>query len=135
MWHATCMQRSHGNSWLLMVGSQITNLTPNLTFDLSFGHNLCSIQPNGSCEPILNVYVLKDFQWYTKLHNPMGFDLVIVLWRFESPLGLQLPKWEFTWECEGSFRHTFLHSWEHEMWLLGFPLGLHPCKPLPWLRA
>jgi hypothetical protein len=22
-------------------------------------------------------------------------------------LGLQLPTWEFTWECEGSFPHTF----------------------------
>jgi hypothetical protein len=22
-------------------------------------------------------------------------------------LGLQLPKWELTWECEGSFPHTF----------------------------
>ncbi len=25
-------------------------------------------------------------------------------------LQLQLPKWEFTWECEGSLRHTRLHS-------------------------
>ncbi len=34
---------------------------------------------------------------------------------------LQLPKWELTWECEGSFLHTLLHFREHEMWLLGFP--------------
>jgi hypothetical protein len=27
----------------------------------------------------------------------------------------ELLKWEFTWECEGSFPHTLLHSWEHEM--------------------
>ncbi len=29
--------------------------------------------------------------------------------RFENSgviLGLQLPTWEFTWECEGSFPHT-----------------------------
>jgi hypothetical protein len=30
-------------------------------------------------------------------------------------LGLQFPKLEFIWECEGSFPHTFLHSQEHEM--------------------
>jgi hypothetical protein len=39
----------------------------------------------------------------------------IALWKF--------PKWEFTWECEGSFPHTLLHSQEHEMWLPSFPLG------------
>jgi hypothetical protein len=37
--------------------------------------------------------------------------------------------------CDGSFLHTFLHSWEHEMWLLGFPLGSQPYKPLFWSRA
>jgi hypothetical protein len=45
--------------------------------------------------------------------------LAIALWRFKSPLGLQLPKWEFTWECRGSFPHTLMHSQEHEMWLTG----------------
>ncbi len=38
MSHATWMQRDQGDSQLLVVGSQIANLT----FDLSFGHNLCS---------------------------------------------------------------------------------------------
>jgi hypothetical protein len=47
----------------------------------------------------------------------------ISLWRFKSPLGLQLPKWEFTWECEGSFPHIFLHSREHEMRFLGLILA------------
>jgi hypothetical protein len=30
----------------------------------------------------------------------------IVLWRFGIPSRLQLPKWELTWECGGSFPHT-----------------------------
>jgi hypothetical protein len=47
--------------------------------------------------------------------------LAIVLWRFESPFGLQFPKWELIWECVGSFTHTLLHSQEHEMW---FPRSL-----------
>jgi len=34
----------------------------------------------------------------------------IIFWRFKSPSRLQLPKWELTWECEGSFPHTLLHS-------------------------
>jgi hypothetical protein len=37
MSHATCTQINWGNSQVLVVGSQIGNLTP----DLSFGHNLC----------------------------------------------------------------------------------------------
>jgi hypothetical protein len=37
--------------------SQIGNLTPGL----SFGYNLRFKYPNGSCEPILDIYVLEDF--------------------------------------------------------------------------
>jgi hypothetical protein len=39
----------------------------------------------------------------------------IVLGIFKNPLGLQLPKWELTWECGGSFLHILPHSQEHEM--------------------
>ncbi len=53
--------------------------------------------------------------------------LVISFSRFKNPLGLQFPKWKLTWECGGSFLHTFLHSREHEMWLPNFTLGLHLC--------
>jgi hypothetical protein len=51
MWHVTCTQGSQGDSWLLMVRSQIVNLTPNP----SFGHNLCFNYSNGACEPILDI--------------------------------------------------------------------------------
>ncbi len=53
MWHATCTQGNQGDSQLLIVESQIDNLTPSL----SFGHNLCFKCPNGSCKPILDIYV------------------------------------------------------------------------------
>jgi hypothetical protein len=36
--------------------------------------------------------------------------LAIIILKFKSPLGLQLPKWKLPWKCEGSFLHTFLHS-------------------------
>jgi hypothetical protein len=43
MWHATWTQIICGDSWLLVVGSQIDYLTPGP----SFGHNLCLKYPNG----------------------------------------------------------------------------------------
>jgi len=135
MSHVTCTQGNWGDSWLLVVGSQIANLTPGP----SFGHNLCVKCPNGSCKPILDIYVPKDFQWYKKLLNPMGSDpcnhSLKIPESIGSPSGFQFSKWEFTWECEGSFPHTLLHSREHEMWLSGFLLGPHLRKPLFWSRA
>jgi hypothetical protein len=70
MSHATCMQGNLVDSWFLMVKSQTANLSSNP----SFGHNLCFRCPNGSCEPILDIYVSIAFQWYKKLVNEMGFD-------------------------------------------------------------
>jgi len=43
MWHTTFMQVNQGDYWLLVVGSQIHNLTP----DTPFGHSLCFKYPNG----------------------------------------------------------------------------------------
>jgi hypothetical protein len=58
MSHVTFTQGNWGDSRLLMVESQIANLTP----VPSFGHNLCFRCPNGSCEPILDIYVPISFQ-------------------------------------------------------------------------
>jgi hypothetical protein len=127
MWHATCMQVNEGDYQLLVVGSQIGTLTS----DLSFNHNLCFKYLNGSCKPILDIYVSRDFQWYKNFFNPMNFDL----WNCFLKLRLQFLKWEPIWECVGSFLHTLLHSREHEMWILSFTFDLHLCKPLHWLQA
>ncbi len=54
-----------------MIESQIDNLTP----DFSFGYNLCFRYPHGACEPILDIYIPKAFQWYKELFNQMKFDL------------------------------------------------------------
>ncbi len=70
MWHATCTQGNRDDSRLLVVGNQIANLT----FDTSFDHNLCFRCSNGSCKPILDIYVPRAFQWYKKRFNPMSFD-------------------------------------------------------------
>ncbi len=71
MLHTTWTQENWDNYLLLMVGSQIVNLTPGL----SFGHILCFKCSNGSCKPILDIYVPTIFQWYKELLNPMGFYL------------------------------------------------------------
>ncbi len=49
--HSICTHRGRVDSWLLVVGSQTTSLT----FDLSFCHNLCCRCPNGSCEAIFDI--------------------------------------------------------------------------------
>jgi len=130
MLHATCTQGNRVDSWLLVVGSQIVDLIP----VLFFGHNLCFICPNGWCEHILDIYILKAFQWYKERFKPLRFDPCNVLWRFGNPLGFQLPKWKplGVW--------GFIPS--HPLTLpriccvtLGFLLGPQPCKPLPWSQA
>jgi hypothetical protein len=68
--HSTCTHRGRVDSWLLVVRSQIANLIP----DLSFCHNLCYRCPNGSCEPIFDIYTLIAFQWYKERPNVRCFD-------------------------------------------------------------
>jgi len=89
----------------------------------SFGYNLCVKSPNGSCEPILDMDVPRNFQWYKELHNPMGFHPYnrslkiqestgtptpkvgahLRVWRFIPSHSLALPK---TWNVT-----TGLHTW------------------------
>ncbi len=120
--------RKSSDSWLLMVGSQVANLI----LVPSFNHNLCFKCPNGSCEPILNIYVPRAFQWYNKVFNPLSFDPCnnsLKIW--ESTMTL-IPKVEAPLGMWGFIPHIFLHSQENAVWFLGFPLGPQPCKPLPW---
>jgi hypothetical protein len=113
MSHATFTQGNRVDFWLLVVRSQITNLIP----DFSFGHNLCFRYPNGSCEPILDIYIPIAFQWYKKLFKPLGLTFAIAFWTFESPPRLEFQKWKLLWECEGSWPSHFPS-------LPGFSLGL-----------
>jgi len=98
MLHITCTWGNWGNSWLLMVRNQIGNLI----FGPSVGHNLCLKCPNGSCKPILNIYVPRVFQWYKEFLNPLSFDpfnCFLKIWKstrtltpkVEAPLGV----WRF----------------------------------------
>jgi hypothetical protein len=88
MSHATYTQGNWSDSWLLVVGSQIANLIP----DPYFGYNLCVKCPNGSCKPILDIYVLRAFQWYKELLNLMGFDPCIRSLKIRESTGIPIPK-------------------------------------------
>jgi len=68
--HFTCTHRNRVDSWLLVVGSQTTSLTPGLSFD----HTLCYRCPNGSCKAILDIYTSKPFQQYKERFTARCFD-------------------------------------------------------------
>ncbi len=82
-----------------MVESEIANLTP----DPSFGHNLCFGCSNEQYEPILDIYVLRAFQWYKERHNSLSFDPWNCSLKFQESTGTRSPKvgvalgvWRFT---------------------------------------
>jgi hypothetical protein len=125
MWHVVCSQVNRVDSWLFLVGSQTGSLTPGP----SFGHNLCFRCSNEQCEPILDIYVPKDFQWYKERHKPLSFDPSNCSLKFQessktlSPkVGVALGVWGFTPS--------------HFLTLPGvcdvipkLPFGSHPCNP------
>jgi len=127
IWHATYTQGNQGNSRLLAVGSQIGHLTPGL----SFGHILCFRYPNGSCEPILNIYVLRSFHWYNKIFNPMSFDLCNHLLKIQEFIGTPSPKMGAHLGVWGFIPSHFLalpRAWNVTPEVT---LGPHLCNPLP----
>jgi hypothetical protein len=123
MWHATFMQGNQGNFWFLVVKSQIGNLT----LDPSFGHNLCFKCSNGLCEPILDIYVLKYFQRYKKLLNPMSFDPCNCLMKIGKSIGTPIPKMRFhlgVWEFIPSHFLTLPWAWNVTLGLHSWPTPL-----------
>jgi len=47
---------------------------------------------NGSCEPILDIYVSIAFQWYKKLLEPLGFDACNRSLNIWKSIGTPTPK-------------------------------------------
>jgi len=91
--HSTCIHQDRVDSWLLVVGSQTSNLTPGPSFD----HNLCCKCPNGSCKVILDIYTSRPFQRYRKRLNARCFGLCNHILNFWE--SRRTPKSHF-WECE-----------------------------------
>jgi len=99
MWHGPCSLINRVDSRLLVVGSQIGNSTPGP----SFGHNLCFRHPNEQCEPILEIYISRAFQWYKECHKTLRFDPYNRSLKFRESTGTPSPKvgvalgvWVFT---------------------------------------
>jgi hypothetical protein len=67
--HSQFGRRKEVDSRLLVVGSQIANLTP----DPSFTDNLGCRCPNGQCEAIFDIYVSRPFQWHQEHLNARCF--------------------------------------------------------------
>jgi len=126
MWHAPYTHVIQGDYQLLMVESQIDTLTPGF----SFSHSLCWKYSNGSCEPILDIYVSRDFQWYKKISNPMSFDPSNHSLKILESLKTPPPKVGTHLRVCGFILSHFpalLGVW---MWLLNCTLGPHLSMPL-----
>jgi len=131
MWHATCAQGNWVDSQLLVVGSQIVNLTSGLSFD----HNLCFRYPNGWCKPILHIYASIAFKWYKELFKPLGFDPcnhslnIRESIKIPTPnMGVHLGVWRFFPS------HSFVFP-GMRMQLPDLVLAHTLTSPLPWSRA
>jgi hypothetical protein len=121
MFHATCTQGNWGDSRLLVVKSQIVNLTSGP----SFGYNLCVKCPNGSWKPILDIYVSRSFQWYKELLNPMAFDPCNYSLKISDSTRTPIPKVGAplgVWGFIPSHSLTFLGTWNV---IPGLSLGPH----------
>ncbi len=93
-----------------MIGNQIDTLS----LGLSFGHNLCFKYLNKICEPILNIYVLRTFQWYKEFFNLMSFDPWNRSQKICESIGIPSPKvGAHLGVCGFIFSHlpTFLRTW------------------------
>jgi hypothetical protein len=71
-----------------VVRSQIAKLTPNP----SYGHNLCFKCPNGSWEPILDIWVSKAFQSYKEILYLLSFDPWNCSLKIWKSIGTPIPK-------------------------------------------
>jgi len=123
MSHATCMQGNRGDFLLLVVGGQIANLIPGLSFD----HNLCFRCPNGLCKPISNIYVPRVFQWYKGRFNPMNFDPCngpLKIWESIKSLTPKVGAFLGVWGFLPSHSPTLSGAWDVTFGLLSWPTTL-----------
>jgi len=102
---------------------------------LSFDHNLCFKCPNGSCEPILDIYILRDFQWHKEPFDTMGFEPWNHSLKIRESIEIPIPKVGIhlgVWEFIPSHSFEFPKAWNV---IFRLTFGMHPHKPLPWSQA
>jgi hypothetical protein len=132
MSHVVCSQVFRVDSRLLVVGSQNwqTPGTPgSSTPGPSFGHNLCFRCSNEQCEPILDIYASRAFQWYKERHKTLRFDPSNRSLKFRESTGTPSPKVGVAlgvWRLTPSHSPTLPGVFDVTP---GLPLGPHPCNP------
>jgi len=126
MLHSTYTHWDRVDSWLFMVGSQIANLIPILSFD----HNLCYRCPNGSCEAIFDIYTSRPFQRYKEHLKARCFD--VYNWVLKLRESRRTPSSHF-WECE-SHLHTCLKVGLRHLTSILACLSSSTPKILPWIE-
>ncbi len=108
--------------WFLTFNARKSNWT--LDSKPFFGHNLCFKYPNGSCKPILDIYVLKAFQWYKEVFNLMNFDACNSLLKIRKSIGTPTPKVGThlgVWKFIPSHSLTLLGAWNMTPWFHSWP--------------
>jgi hypothetical protein len=119
-WYVAC----HLNARKL---GQFLTFNGHLTPNLSFGHNLHFKCQNGSCKPILNIYVPRAFKWYKKNFNPMGFDPYNCSLKIWESMGIPTPKVGphlRVWGFIPSHSLTFPRTWNVILKLPSWPAPL-----------
>jgi hypothetical protein len=110
-----------------------------LTLGPFFGHNLCFMCPNEQCEPILDIYVPRAFQWYKERHKPLSFDPWNHSLKFresiETPspkVGVALGVWRFIPSYSLTLSYIPASMW-CDSWASSWPAPLRPlcldCEP------
>jgi len=108
----TCQQHISHSNWndvitldsranVLMVRNQTTNLI------CDHYYNSCFNFSNEECDPTLNIYISKTFQWFKKwsICTRCGApNIISKSWNIVEIF--QSLKWGSTWECWDSFFHT-----------------------------
>jgi hypothetical protein len=92
------------------------------------GYNLCFNHSNKSCEPILDIYIPRAFQWFKDFDNLIGFDpyncflkIRESIWTLTPKVGAHLGMWWFIPSLSYIPRSMRCDFWA------SFPLGVHPC--------
>jgi hypothetical protein len=89
-----------------MLKNQIDTLTPNFFFSF----NLYFKYSNESCEPILEMYVLRNFELYKEVFNPINFDPSNGFLKIWEPIEILTPKvgaLGSVWAHSLTLSHTF----------------------------
>jgi hypothetical protein len=118
--HSTWTHQGRVDSQLLVVGSQIASLIP----DLSFACNLCCKCPNGSCKAIFDIYASRSFQRYKKHLKARCFD----------PCNRVLNFWESRRTPKSPFQECECHPHTPSKWGCIIE-GLHLLKEVPDIKT